>query len=80
MTNKSTNPLIQNNFALKKLEVGLGQALAELFSSVRQLADYRLVRQRNLRQRTTGLAHRAPERTPIAQRRHNDRHSRNSGR
>ena len=24
MTNKSTNPLIQNNFALKKLEVGLG--------------------------------------------------------
>ena len=23
VTNKSTNPLIQNNFALKKLEVGL---------------------------------------------------------
>ena len=23
MTNKSTNPLIQNNFVLKKLEVGL---------------------------------------------------------
>ena len=26
MTNKSTNPLIQNNFVLKKLEVGLEQA------------------------------------------------------
>ena len=27
MTNKSTNPLIQNNFVLKKLEVGLADTL-----------------------------------------------------
>ena len=29
MTNKSTNPLIQNNFALKKLEVGLAMPTAQ---------------------------------------------------
>ena len=34
MTNKSTNPLIQNNFVLKKLEVGL--AGVELMHMIRK--------------------------------------------
>ena len=37
MTNKSANPLIQNNFALKKLEVGL--TTAQLFERAAGYGD-----------------------------------------